>query len=308
MRKVIIHEVGPRDGLQIEKKLVPIEKKIDWITHLTGSGVDLVQVGSFVNLEKVPQMADTDSLCRVVSELGRQPNPVRLSGLVLNEKGLDRALASGVDLICMGASASDTHSMRNTRMSSRDAVRRISDMARRAIGERRDVQASVQSAFGCGFEGAVPQERVLDMVKMYLGTGVRKISLADTAGHASPWQVEDLFGAVMELDPFTELACHFHDTWGMAMANCWAAYRSGVRSFETAFGGLGGCPFTALSGGNVPTEDLVHLFQRNGIREDIAIDIISNVSSDAAEFFDRQLPGFVHRMGVIPVGEGQPVG
>ncbi len=308
MKKIIIHEVGPRDGLQIEKKIVPMEKKVEWILHLAESGVDLVQVGSFVNPAKVPQMAETDAIFRFVGELKAKPEGVKFSGLVLNEKGLDRALACGVDVVCMGASASDTHSRKNTGMGSDEAVERTINMAKSAMSAGREIQVSVQSAFGCGYEGPVDEDRVLAIVRRYIDAGITMISLADTAGHANPLQVERLFGAILEIDPTLELACHFHDTYGMAMANSWAALQIGVTSFESAFGGLGGCPFTKLSGANVVTEDLVHMLQRAGQREDIAIDRIVGVAKDAEEFFRRELPGVIHRTGVVPAGAVQEVG
>lgn len=306
MREIVIHEVGPRDGLQIEKKIVPLEKKIFWISRLMRSGVDIIQAGSFVHPEKVPQMATTDEIFRYFDQPGNRWGTAVLSALVLNEKGLDRGLECGVEMFCMGVSASDTHSRKNTGMSTEEAIGRIIEMARRAIAAGRDVQVSVQSAFGCGFEGPVPERRVLEIVKRYLDAGLRRISLADTAGHADPQQVESRFGAVRELDDELDLACHFHDTFGMAMANSWAALRAGVTAFESAFGGLGGCPFTKLSGGNVPTEDLVHMFQRTGRRHDLDLDPLLEVVTDAEKELGRELPGVIHRTGAIPEIEPEP--
>jgi hydroxymethylglutaryl-CoA lyase len=179
-------------------------------------------------------------------------------------------------------------------MGTEEAVTRIVAMAKRTLAEGAIVQASVQSAFGCGFEGHVPEARVLDIVTRYLDAGVRQISLADTAGHADPWQVEDLLGAIWNISPEANVACHFHDTYGMAIANCYAALRSGVRSLESAIGGLGGCPFTALSGGNVATEDLVHMLQQHGMRTDIALDPLIRAARKAEEILGRALPAKVH--------------
>ena len=167
------------------------------------------------------------------------------------------------------------------------------------------VQASVQSAFGCGYEGPITATTVLDIVKAYLAAGVRNISLADTAGHAQPMQVEDMFGAMRELDPDIELACHFHNTYGLGLANCIAALRSGVSYFESAFGGLGGCPFTKVPAGNVSTEDLVHSLQRMGLRGDIKLDALLNAARQVGTFFDRELPGLVVRSGSIVGFNGQ---
>ncbi|MCU0292786.1 MAG: hydroxymethylglutaryl-CoA lyase [Thermoanaerobaculaceae bacterium] len=299
MQELIIHEVGPRDGLQVEKQAVPFEQKVAWIAELAGSGVDIVQVGSFVNPEKMPQMADTDRLFAHFSAPGNRPGKAILSGLVLNEKGLERGMACGVEMFCMGVSASETHSRKNTGMSPSEALGRIIPMAKQAAAAGMKVQVSVQSAFGCGFDGPIPADRVLAIVKEYLGAGVRAISLADTAGHANPMQVEELFGAIRELDATVEMTCHFHNTYGLGLANCWAAMRSGVRSLESAFGGLGGCPFTKQPAGNVSTEDLVHSLQRMGMRRDIDLSKLVEVARSVGQFFGRELPGFILKSGSI---------
>jgi Isopropylmalate/homocitrate/citramalate synthases len=297
MNNLFIHEVGPRDGLQTEKLIVPVEEKIRWIESLFGAGIDMIQLGSFVHPEKVPQMADTDTLFRHFTR--NKPAGVTLSGLVLNEKGLERGLACGVEMFCMGVSASETHSQKNTGMSTTEALRRILSMAKQALAAKKKVQASVQSAFGCGFEGPIEQEKVLDIVNSYLEAGIQNISLADTAGHAQPLQVEELFGDIRELDPHIELACHFHNTYGLGLANCYAAMKSGVTYFESAFGGLGGCPFTKLPAGNVCSEDLIHSLQRMGLRKDIKLDILLDVARQVSIFFDRELPGFILKSGSI---------
>jgi hydroxymethylglutaryl-CoA lyase len=297
-RPLVLHEVGPRDGLQAEKQIVPTATKLAWIERILAAGVDVVQAGSFVHPGKVPQMADTDELFRSLSS--RPGARGVLSGLVLNEIGLERALASGVDLVCMGVSASDTHSRRNTGMDTAEATRRIVATAKRAVAAGRAAQVSVQSAFGCGFEGPVPEERVLAIVKEYLGAGLTRISLADTAGHAYPEQVERLFGAIAALAPDAETACHFHDTYGLGMANVWAAMRAGVVSFESSFAGLGGCPFTKVAAGNVATEDLVHGWQRSGIRPDVSLAGLIEVARSVSAFFGREMPGRVYKTGVVP--------
>jgi len=299
MATITIHEVGLRDGLQIEAQAVPTERKLDWIARLAGAGLRMIQVGSFVNPQKVPQMADTDELFRRLAAAGPPPGVV-FSGLVLNERGLERGLACGVGYFCMGVSASDTHSRKNTGMTTAEAAGRILAMGRAAAAAGTGVQVSVQSAFGCGYEGAVPSGRVLDLVRRFVDAGLTTISLADTAGHASPAQVEALAGAVRAIDSRISVTCHFHDTYGMGLANAYAAYRAGVTVFESAFGGLGGCPFTALAAGNVCTEDLAHLFARMGAGAGIDIAAVAEVTRDAAAFFGRALPGIVHRTGPIP--------
>jgi hydroxymethylglutaryl-CoA lyase len=297
--RIIIHEVGLRDGLQIEEQAVPTERKLDWIARLAGAGLRVIQVGSFVNPQKVPQMADTDELFRRLAATERPPGTV-YSGLVLNERGLERGLACGADYFCMGVSASETHSRKNTGMSVAEAAVRIVAMGQAAAAAGKRVQVSVQSAFGCGYEGAVPPARVLDLVRRFLDAGLMAVSLADTAGHANPAQVDALFGAVRALDDRLTMTCHFHDTYGMGLANAYAAFRAGVTSFESAFGGLGGCPFAAVAAGNVCTEDLVHLLNRMGAGVGVDILAVAGVTNDAAAFFGRPLPGVIHRTGPIP--------
>jgi len=297
---IVLHEVGPRDGLQMERQVVPTERKLRWIRDLIAAGLDAVQVGSFVHPDKVPQMADTD---RLFAELGT-PAGVTLSALVLNEKGLARAEAAGVRMLCTGVSASETHSRRNTGMGVNEAAERVIALACRAQDAGMKVQVSVQSAFGCGYEGPVPEERVLFLVARFLEAGLASLSLADTAGHAVPDQVVRLFEAVRALAPDADLACHFHNTYGLALANCWAAQRVGVTSFEASVAGLGGCPFTKIAGGNTCTEDLVHMLQRSGLRTDVRLDRLLAVARDVGGFFGRELPGTVYRTGTVAEAVG----
>ena len=300
MPDIFIHEVGLRDGLQMEKQVVPTEQKIAWIEALLASGVDIVQIGSFVHPGKVPQMADTDALFTHFSAPGRKPPGVTLSGLVLNEKGLERGLACGVEMFCMGVSASETHSQKNTGMSIDEANRRIIAIAKQAIAAGRRVQVSVQSAFGCGYEGPVPKDRVVSIAKTFLDAGLRTLSLADTAGHATPDDVEDLYWRVRALDKGAEWTCHFHNTYGLALANCYAALKAGVTYFEASVAGLGGCPFTAIAGGNTCTEDFVHYLHRNGLRRDVKLPALIDVAREVSRFFNRDMPGSVYRTGPIP--------
>lgn len=297
MTQIVIHEVGPRDGLQMERDVVPIETKEDWIRRTTESGVDIVQVGSFVHPVKVPQMADTDELIRRLLE--NKNTGATIAGLALNERGVERGLECGVEMLCLGASASETHSLRNTGMATMEALRRIIAAAKQAVAAGKKVQVSVQSAFGCGFEGPISEERVLEMVGAYLEAGLFNISLADTAGHAHPAQVERLFEAVFDLDPNIECTCHFHNTYGLGMANIMAAMRAGVTSFETSFAGLGGCPFTKVAAGNVATEDFVNALQLDGLRRDVDLIELMGVASDVAKYFEREMPGCVYKAGLI---------
>lgn len=296
MNEIIIHEVGPRDGLQVEVETVPTEMKIKWIKKLIESGIDIIQLGSFVNPKRVPQMADTDELFKYFNSYEKKNDKVIFSALVLNEKGVERAVACGVDMLCMGVSASETHSMKNTGMSIAEALGRVTEMAKNVISFGKKVQASVQSAFGCGYEGIVPEYKVLGIVKIYIDSGIKNISLADTAGHANPMQVKKMFSSILDIDPEVQLACHFHDTYGLGIVNSYTAFEAGVKYFESSFAGLGGCPFTAVASGNVCTEEIIHLFNSLDLRKDINLHKIVDVSLDAEKFFNRELPGNIHKM------------
>lgn len=303
MSTVLIHEVGPRDGLQAEKQVVPTDIKLEWLGRLLDAGLDIIQVGSFVHPEKVPQMADTDELFRCLSTRKRN-SEVILSGLVLNEKGLERGLNCGVEMFCMGVSASETHSRRNTGMSTEEATARIIAIALEARAAGKKAQVSVQSAFGCGFEGPVPQGRVMSIVEAYLAAGLNAISLADTAGHAHPAQVTAYIHYILAMEPTAEVTAHIHNTYGLGMANVYAAMEAGATSIETSFAGLGGCPFTKVAAGNVATEDLVHGLQRAGLRPDIRLDGLIGVARDVATFFGRELPGCVYKTGSLVLERG----
>ena len=204
-------------------------------------------------------------------------------------------------MICLGVSASETHSMKNTKMGVDEALTRILVIAKEAHSSGKKVQLSVQSSFGCGYEGPIKEEQVLRIIKEYLNAGFKNLSLADTAGHATPDHVKRLFAGVFKLDKTLEMTGHFHNTYGMAIANCFAAMEVGVHSLESSFGGLGGCPFTSIAGGNVGTEDLVHMLHKMGLRNDISLEPIIEVAREAEEYFKRELPGMVYKTGGIKV-------
>lgn len=299
MDKIYIHEVGMRDGLQVEQLTVPTETKIKWIKELMQTGIDIIQIGSFVHPVKVPTMADTDELFKYFSIPENKPSGTLLSVLVLNEKGFERGMGVGVEMFCMGVSASETHSKKNTGMTTDEALQRIIAMAKNALASNKKIQVSVQSAFGCGFEGAIPLERVLGIIEKYFENDITNISLADTAGHANPEQVETMISEIYKRNPDVTLSAHFHDTYGMGIANCYTAYKNGVKYFETAFAGLGGCPFTAKASGNVCTEDLVNMFNKIGLRKEIDLGKILLVSRESEEFFGRELPGKILKVGLL---------
>jgi hydroxymethylglutaryl-CoA lyase len=278
-----------------------MEQKIKWIESAANAGIDIIQVGSFVHPEKVPQMGDTDKLFAELTK--NKTSKIILSGLVLNDKGLERGEKCGVEMYCMGVSASETHSKKNTGMSIAEATERIVAMAKQAVASGKRVQVSVQSAFGCGFEGAVPHERVLGIVEQYLEAGLKNISLADTAGHATPDQVEKLYEAIFKLDSTVEAACHFHNTYGMGLANVSAAMKVGVQNYESSIAGLGGCPFTKVAAGNVCTEDFIQALQRMGFCKEINLLKLIDLAKEFAAFFNREMPGLVYKSGPIKMNQ-----
>ncbi len=293
---VIIHEVGLRDGLQMEKEIVPTITKIQWIETLAKANIDIIQVGSFVNPKVLPQMADTDELFEELNSKKNLLGKVKFSALVLNEKGLERALKANVEMICMGVSASETHSKKNTGMSTTEALERIITIAKSARNEGKEVQVSVQSAFGCGFEGEIPEDKVYSIVERYFNEGIDKVSLADTSGYAYPLKVERMFKKLISMNPNVEFACHFHNTYGLGIVNSYVAIQNGVKYVETAFGGLGGCPFTKQPAGNVCTEDFVYMLQKMGLRTEIDLSKIISVTKYACGFFMKDLPGYVYKI------------
>lgn len=295
----IIHDVMLRDGLQQERQVVDTDDKLAWFDQLRAAGIDIIQVGSFVHPKKVPQMADTDELCRRIRQRPDGGRGTVIAGLVLNERGLERALAADVDLVCMGVSASETHSRKNTGMTVAEATDRIAAMAVEAARAGKQVQASVQSAFGCGFEGPVPDRAVLAIVERFAEVGVAQLSLADTAGHATPADVERLFGKAFELGAGAEWACHLHDTYGAGMANAYAALKVGVTVFEAATAGLGGCPFTKVAGGNLCTEDWVHLLHRLELRRELELEPLLELGRAMAATLGHELHGRVRQAGPI---------
>ncbi|MEI6089144.1 MAG: hydroxymethylglutaryl-CoA lyase [bacterium] len=291
-----IHEVGMRDGIQNEKIIVPLETKVKWIESLIESGIDILQIGSFVHPVKVPQMADTD---RLFQNFSGKSSKTLLSGLVLNEKGYERALLCNVDIVCMGVSASNAHSLKNTGMSTEEATNRICEMAKKGLNDGKFVQCSVQSAFGCGFEGKIDESVVYDIIRKYVEIGVKNISLADTAGHAYPEQIKRMMSKIKSDYPEITITVHFHNTFGLGIANCYTGINEGAEVIETAFGGLGGCPFTKVAAGNVATEDLIHSLNRENKAINIDIQKIITVSKEAEAFFNKPLEGYIYKTGII---------
>lgn len=261
-KKVEIHEVVLRDGIQNEKRLVPTAEKMRLTRELIDCGVRRIEVSSFVNPRLVPQMADAEQLWEKIE----RKRGVLYSALILSEGGLERAIRCRVPHVGIFVSASETHSLRNSNKPVADALKE----ALRLIGRAQDagiaVRAGVMNAFGCAYEGPVPVARVIRLVRAFMKRGPAEICLADSSGLANPLQVENVVARVRRETGQAELSLHLHNTRGLGQANVFAALRQGVSIFDTSLGGLGGCPFIPGARGNIATEDTVYLLQEMGLK------------------------------------------
>ena len=296
VKQIEIVEVGPRDGLQSQPVLIDTDTKLEFIGRLVDAGLRRLEVASFVNPKRVPQMADADE---VIARLPRRDG-VRYIGLVLNDKGFERALASGIDQINSVAVASDTFCQRNQGVTSAEMLAAIAGMARSARGAGRYFGVTIAAAFGCPFEGEVPAARVLDMVKACLDVGVSEIALADTIGVAVPSQVGEMMHAVLALAGDTVVRLHCHNTRNTGIANVYAAAEAGVRVFDASCGGVGGCPFAPGATGNVGTEDLLYLFERMGYATGVSLPAVVEGAKWLAGPLGAQPPAMVSRASLFP--------
>lgn len=281
-----------RDGLQIESKRLTLDQKIEFFNLLKKAGVKRIQAGSFVHPKIVPQMADTDELIKV---LGKQSDTV-LSALILNGRGLDRALACGVPHVSMSVSISDTHSRKNARRSAAEALTSMIDLIKNAGVQGLEVRAGLQSAFGCVYEGAISESAVLAAAEKMTLAGVNEINLADSSGMATPHSIRSLVRLVAGEFPEVQISLHLHDTRGLGLANMFSGYEAGVRVFDVCAGGLGGCPFIKGAAGNVPTEDAVNMFESMGIDTGIEIKTLIEAVVFLEKTLNRPLPGRMNRV------------
>lgn len=284
---ILIEDESLRDGLQNEKRVFSIEEKLHFLEGLQAHGVRRIQVGSFVHPKWVPQMADTDEL---FARLTPAPGVV-YTALVLNRKGVERAIAAGVRHLSMSISASEEHSRRNTNRTLEEAKRHIIPMIETALKGGIEVRAGIQSALGCGFGGAVPIERICEIAATYSSLGVQEINIADTAGLGNPRSVFETVSRVAEvIDSRTALSLHLHDTRGLGLANMIAGLQAGVRIFDTALGGVGGCPFIPAAAGNIATEDAAYTMAQLGIETGIDWQGLCGLALELEGLLGRTLP------------------
>lgn len=260
MRQVQICEVGPRDGLQNAKQLMPTETKKAWISALAAAGLNEIEVGSFVPPKLIPAMADTGE---VVKHALTIPG-VKVVALAPNVKGFERARDAGAHKITFPVSASHQHSVANVRMTPDQMVEEVRKAASMRDGKAPEIEGAVSTAFGCTMQGNVPEDEVV-RIAVALAEFCEGVALADTVGYANPAQVKRVFRRVKQEIGDKLEGAHFHDTRGLGLANALAAWEEGVRSFDSSMGGLGGCPFAPGASGNVITEDLVFMFESMGV-------------------------------------------
>jgi hydroxymethylglutaryl-CoA lyase len=259
--KVTLIEVGPRDGFQMEKGVIPTPVKIDVIKGLIEAGFKHLQVTAFVHPERVPQLADAEQLVKALPIL---PDVI-YNALVLNHRGLARALAAGMASVEISVSASDTHSRKNVGMTHAQALQEAMEMIRTAQKSGCHIRAGIQCAFGCAYEGNIPPDRVLDMSRRFRDAGIDMLAIADTTGMGTPATVTRLLKKLLPLATGVPVVLHLHDTKSLGFANLLAALASGVTHFDTALGGLGGCPFVPDAPGNLGTEKTVDMLHRMNI-------------------------------------------
>lgn len=294
--RVTVYEVGPRDGLQNEAARLPVDARLQLIAALAAAGLDRLEVGSFVRPDWIPQLADTDALVRRLPEL-ELPQRVRLSALVPNRQGLERAAASGLREVAVFMSATESHNQRNTNKSVADSLREFELLVPRALALGLVVRGYVSCVWGCPYEGKVDPRRALEIAARLRDFGVAEISLGDTIGVGNPRQtraIVELFfggqGGVAGFDPGA-LAVHLHDTQGTALANCLTAWELGVRIFDASVGGTGGCPYAPGAAGNLATEDLVSMFDDMGVATGVSLERLVDAGALAQELIGRKLGG-----------------
>jgi hydroxymethylglutaryl-CoA lyase/(R)-citramalyl-CoA lyase len=291
---VLVCDVGPRDGLQNESRTLEPVLRAELCDRLANAGLKRIEAASFVNPALVPQMAGAEE---VMAALHRKPG-TSYAGLVLNEKGYERAVAAGVDEVHYAFAATDEFGRRNQNATTEEGLKMALALVARARSERMPITVTLSVAFGCPFEGPVPPERVLNIVEHLMTVPADEICLADTIGVAVPSQVKELVGGSMRLG--ATVGAHFHNTRNTGYANAVAALEEGAVSLDASVGGAGGCPFAPKATGNIATEDLVYLLRGLGMATGIDLDTLIATSQWLAGQLGKELPGMLARAGDFP--------
>jgi len=302
---VTLIEVGPRDGFQAEPTIIPTARKLEIIRGLVSAGLTQLQVASFVHPQRVPQMADAEAICEAILPA---PAGAEYSGLVLNMRGVERAIAAGLTCIDVSVSPDDAQSQANTGMTLAEARAQAHDMIRTAIAAGCTVRAGVQVVFGYRAPGDVKLPDVLALVEELVAHGAGSISLADSTGMADPRTVERTVSAVRDVVGRLPIVLHLHDTRGMGLANVVAGLRQGVTRFDTSLGGMGGCPFIPGATGNIPTDDTAHMLEQMGIQTGVDHRAVSVLAAGLSQELGRRFDGKMHRLRTAPAAAAESEG
>lgn len=289
---IIIQEVCPRDGLQIEPIVVPTERKVALIDRLSALGFRRIEAGSFVSPKAVPALADAEAVFRSIV----RREEVVFVALIPNLRGAERALAAGANEVNFVMSASETHNRANMGMDHQASLSALAEVTR-ASGGRALINATLATAFGCPFEGEQDEGKVLRLIETYLRLRVQSITLADTTGMANPRLVRQRVRSVLGLVPRDGLTLHFHNTRGLGLVNVMAGFEAGALRFDASLGGLGGCPFAPGASGNVCTEDLVNLCQEIGLNTGLDLEGLIGLSRELPSIVGHPVPGQVAKAG-----------
>jgi hydroxymethylglutaryl-CoA lyase len=292
--EVSIYEVSPRDGLQNESVTVATTRKVRLIEALIDAGLKRIEISSFVSPKWVPQLADAEEVVRLVPK----HEGVTLSALCPNARGLERAVAAGVEEIGVFISASETHNLKNVNKTVADTLAVFTDVVGPAVDAGIRVRGYVSTLWGCPYEGEVDPHEGYDIAKKLLELGCYQVSLGDTIGVGTPVQTRDILSLFLSDLPPDAIALHLHDTRGTALANVLVGLEMGVRTFDASVGGLGGCPYAPGAAGNLATEDLVYTLHGMGIGTGIDLEKLWMAGQVAEAVVGRELPGKVHRAGV----------
>ena len=291
-------EVGPRDGLQNEKVLISTQDKLALINRAIDAGARRIEVTSFVNPQRVPQMADAEELCILLPD---RPD-VTFIGLVMNLRGAQRAIATNrINQLGAVAVATDKFAMANQGQTSDESVEAAKAIITLANAEGRTAQCTIAASFGCPFEGEVAEDRIVAMAQAIVEAGPVEIALADTIGVANPAHVARLVARVREVIAPLPVRVHFHNTRNTGLANVWAAVISGASAVDASVGGLGGCPFAPGAAGNVPSEDVVYMLERAGVATGMNLERLVESSQWLSGIMGRKLPGMVAQSPTFPV-------
>lgn len=279
-RSIFFCEVGPRDGLQNEPDTLSVQRKIRLIEGVVDAGVRIVEIGSYVHPKAVPQMADTDEVARGI----RRVEGVEYRALVANLKGVERAIASGVNKVKLTVSASESHAKANLNKTPSELIEGFKSCIEFAHSNGAEVSGAISTAFGCPFEGKVPPGQVAEIAERLRDLGITELSLSDTTGMANPRQVYDLSTRMQETFPDVRWFLHFHNTRGMALANTLAGLQAGVVRYDASLAGLGGCPFAPGASGNVASEDMIHMLHEMGVDTGIDLEKLLALANELREW------------------------